>query len=222
MANSEEFVYLTNLGYTGSLADKRVAYYNDLIAGKAVGRDGSVVPPYAGEFIPDIESWSSSSSALQQPASGVLSLSYFTAIRTEAINNITTYTGNTAAAATPTLIRYGVYDVAANDDLTLIASTPNDTTMLSATFTAYSKALSSTWNKVVRKRYAIGVLVVSAAAMPLFVGSNIAGTNVAAVAALAGVAPRRVGRVTAQADLPAFIAAASVTDATYRIGARLT
>lgn len=141
-------------------------------------------------------------------ASGVMELTFFTARKSETVGTLRVRTGNTAAAATPTLIRLGVYTVAANGDGTLIASTPNDTTLLAATFSGYSKALSAGFAKVAGQRYAVGKLVVSAAAMPTFVGKNSLGVVDPTVA------PRLMGSLAAQADLPGTFTDAALTNAT--------
>lgn len=104
--------------------------------------------------------------------SGQIRLSHFTARKTESITQLSVATGSTAAGATPTLIRMGVYSVAGTDgqgDLTLVASTPNDTTLLAAQNTLYTKGLSASWSKVAGQRYAIGIIVVTAATAPTFV-----------------------------------------------------
>lgn len=136
-----------------------------------------------------------------------LRLAYFTAQKTETINNARVATANTAAGATPTLIRIGLYTVAANGDITLVASTANDTTLLATQNTSYTKALSAPYLKVAGRRYAAGLLVVTGATAPTVVGANTAinGTE-------AGLSPKLGGLVSSQSDLPASVAAASVAD----------
>jgi hypothetical protein len=159
-----------------------------------------------GEVVPEVRDLTSS--AIPYPASGGLHVTYFTAARSEPINTVTMWTGSVAAGATPTLCRYGVYAMAANGDLTLIGSTPNDTAMFAATNTAYPKALSATWNKVGGMRYAVGQLVVTAAALPNFHGKQLASTNI--INALVRTHPYTIGRLTSQTDLPANITAGSM------------
>lgn len=141
--------------------------------------------------------------------SGVVYLSYFTADKTESINTLTAFTGSVAAAATPTLCRMGVYSVAANGDLSLLASTANDTTLFAASTTSYPKALSSSFSKVVGQRYAVALIIVSAGTMPNFQGKQLASTN--AINSLVRVAPAIIGRQTGQTDLPSSILAGSLT-----------
>lgn len=134
----------------------------------------------------------------------ILRLSYFTARKTETTTAVRVLSGATAAGATPTLIRVGLYTVSAVGDLTLVASTPNDTALFASPSTAYTKAFSASYAKVAGQRYAVGVLVVTAATAPTLLGS----------AALSGgepsVAPVIAGLVTGQSDLPSPVAAGSV------------
>jgi hypothetical protein len=140
--------------------------------------------------------------------SGDLQLTYFTACKTETVTQLAMYSAGTAAA-TVTLNRWGVYNVAANGDLTLTASTPNDTTLFTATSTRYVKSLSVPWSKVAGNRYAVGFLTV-ATTPPSVYGSTDVSTALADT--VWGRDPRLSGRVTGQTDLPASVAAASVVD----------
>jgi hypothetical protein len=141
-----------------------------------------------------------------------LRLTYFTARKTETITQVRVITGTTAAAATPTLVRFGIYSVAANGDIALIASTPNDTTLLAAVTTAYTKALSVSVGLVAGTRYAFGILVVSAVAMPSYpcLFTNLLNTEF-------GQAPRVCALVGSQTDLPASVVNASITAAALAI-----
>jgi hypothetical protein len=219
MSTAPEFVYLRQIGYTGSLADMRNAYFNDLIVGKT-SPYGADLPPDVGEFTTDISQWSGGGSNVA-PVSGELSLVYFTAKRTETISSVTLYTNAQAAAATPTVCRMGIYDVATNGDLTLNSSTPNDTALFAATSTVYQKNFSSNFNKVAGRRYAAGVLGVNAGAMPFFQGHFIVAMLASAVGSGSGPASRRNGKVTGQADLPASIAAGTVANTHMFVGFRL-
>lgn len=138
-------------------------------------------------------------------ASGSLRMAFFTAGRTETISQIRVISGGTAAGATPTLIRIGVYQVDdATQNLTLVASTPNDTALLAATNTVYTKSLSVPFVKYKGTRYAVGLVIVTAAATPTLVGNN------GAPASEAFVAPH-MAAYSAQTDLPATITDASLT-----------
>lgn len=135
---------------------------------------------------------------------GNLRLTYFTAKSATPRTSSIVTSGGTAAAATPTLVRWGIYSVAANGDLTLAAAIANDTALFATTFTPYTRALTSTWTPVVGARYALGVLVVSGAATPTISGHS------ALSATQCSLAPRLGGVVTGQTDLPASVANASV------------
>lgn len=106
-------------------------------------------------------------------ASGQLRLTYFTAQKTEVTTQVRIYTSGTAAGATPTLCRIGLYVVNPDNSITLVASTANDTTLFAATNTAYTKSWSTPYTKVAGQRYAIGVLVVTAATLPNFAGQGV-------------------------------------------------
>jgi hypothetical protein len=110
--------------------------------------------------------------------------------------------GTTAAGATPTLCRMGIYSVAANGNLTLIASTPNDTTLFATAGARYTRSLSTPFMKQSGQRYAVGLLIVTAAALPTIVGY--AGSS-----AELAESPRIVSYLAGQGDL-----AATITDAT--------
>lgn len=144
-------------------------------------------------------------------ATQTIRLTYFTATKSETYNQIAITSGATAAAATPTLVRIGIYEEASNGDLTLIASTPNDTTLFAAITTAYAKALSAPVSISKGNRYAVGILVVTAVAAPSFYG------NSSLIGSLAGAFPRISSQLTAQADLPASIPTASLSSSAVNI-----
>jgi hypothetical protein len=145
---------------------------------------------------------------------GTLRLTYFTAERTETITKVRTCSGSTAAIGT-TLARVGIYEVAANGDLTLVASSANDTALWSAASTRYSKTLTAPFVKKWNQRYAVGTLVVGATTAPNLQGQ----TNL--LAAECAEPPRLCGSVTAQTDLPATVTAASISDTTIQVYAAL-
>lgn len=133
-------------------------------------------------------------------------LTYFTAYRAFTVNTIAVCTAGTPAGATPTLIRYGLYTADSNGALTaLVASTANDTTLLSAGNTLYAKATSASYTTVVGQRYAGAFLCVTGATVPTLQGASGAAT-------LFSLAPRIAGYVGSQADLPATVAAGSLTN----------
>lgn len=160
---------------------------------------GEMVPRDRNKFVANVATLTT----------GTLALSYFTADKTETITTLTAYTGTTAAAATPTICRMGIYSVAANGNLTLVASTPNDTTLFAAASTSYPKALSVSLSKTAGQRYATGILVVSGTTMPSFHGIQLlADTPMNSILMLA---PAISGRATGQTDLPGSLTAAGVS-----------
>lgn len=140
------------------------------------------------------------SAATSMGGSGSLRLTYFTAAVGGTFTKLRTLTSTPAAGATPTLAKMGIYSVASNGNLTLLAGTANDTTLWSATNTAYERTTTTSYTLVAGQRYALGVLVVTAAAIPSLVGKSSVG-SAAANAELAR-APRRTGSIGSQTDLP--------------------
>ena len=144
-------------------------------------------------------------------STGVLRLSYATCSVATPVTTFNAVQGSTAAGATPTLIRFGLWTAdAAGALLALVASTANDTAlMVGAANTLVTKAASATYTPIVGQRYAFGVLVVTAAAAPTLQGGG-GGSSSAANA----LSPRLHGTVSGQTDLPASLAVGSITAAT--------
>lgn len=140
--------------------------------------------------------------------SGGVHLTYFYGDKTEPINNVYVQSRGTAAGATPTLCRVGIWSEAANGDLTLVAAIANDTSLFAATNTGYTRALTSTFNKVLGARYAAGLLVVSGAALPTVVGPQQQAT--VANSTLNSLPPKLLGFFGGQTDLPNSIPGGSV------------
>ena len=179
----------------GALADAAAATYAPLI-----DNDDFVV----GEGIASRRMANANASM----ASGSLRLTYFTAKKTEAITQVKIVSG-TAAGATPTLVRAGIWTVGPNgvDLLSLVASTANDTSLLSNGSTLYTKALQVTFNKVKGVRYAFGLLVVTGASLPTICSTS-------AISSLFSIDnPAVIGTVAGQTDLPA--SSTAVAGATF-------
>lgn len=151
--------------------------------------------------------------------SQLLRLTYFTALRTEVINNLVTYTSSIAAAATPTLCRGGVYSIDAAGAGTLVASIANDTTLWAAVSTKYTRALSAPFNKVAGQLYALALLCVSGTTIPTTAG-NAANASTASI--IFSELPRLYATLAAQNDLPASYADASLTNIGNSVYARFT
>ena len=140
--------------------------------------------------------------------SGRIQLDYFVAPKTVDCNNIVKYAGSTPqSGAAPTLIKFGVYSVAGNGDLTLIAQTTSDTALFGAAFGQANKAFTAACPFVRGGHYAAASLIVTTGTIP-----NLWGVGVIGAGELA-TAPRLCGQVTGQTDLPSSISAASVAGA---------
>jgi hypothetical protein len=153
-------------------------------------------------------------------ASGTLNLTGFRALNTRGYTQVRIFTGTTAAAATPTLARIGLYSIAADGTATLEAATANDTALFNAANTAFTKTLSSTFNAVAGNNYALGVIVVSGAAVPSFIGVA-QSTSAGFLASLLGAAPKASSVFAGQTDLPASISNANQTPSALNIQAVL-
>jgi hypothetical protein len=133
--------------------------------------------------------------------SGRLCLDFFTADKSFTASKVRARSRGTAAA-TITLIRFGIYTVDGAGDGTLVASTTNDTSLFIATFTQYTKNLTATYDFVAGQRYAAGWLVVATTApvcySPLPIQVN------------PGQPPRLYGDLSGLSDLPATFTDASL------------
>lgn len=145
-----------------------------------------------------------------QIATGQLRLAYFTAKRSETITQIITPCGGNVSG-TPTLIRYGLYSVASNGDLTLVASTASDTSLLAVAGTDYPKALSTNYDKVAGQRYALGVIQVGATNV------SVLGQSTSNSATLNARSPRVSALLSGQTDLPSTIATGSLSTSSLRL-----
>lgn len=194
---------LTNARTPSAHASSHAIGGSDRLRPFAIGAGQDVIPS-AGEMSMPLGAVSNAGCATSNQ---VLRLIFFEAQVTETINNLTVYTGGTAAGATPTLIRMGVWSVNGSDDLTaLLASTANDTSLLASTNTGYTKALSSSWSKVAGTRYAIGLLVVTGATAPQMTGQSVSASGLLSGG---GNLPRVTAALTGQSDLPSTASAGS-------------
>lgn len=142
-----------------------------------------------------------------------LQILFWTAPVSKTVNTMEFAVGGTAAAATPTLARYAIYTLSdptamgAALALTLAASTANDTTLFATQNTPYPKALTAPYTINAGQRYGLGVLVVSAAAMPTLIASA-ANVNIAFVQTSV---PQMGTQVSSQSDLPATTVATNAS-----------
>lgn len=138
--------------------------------------------------------------------SGVVRLAYFVAHRTATVTAIRIPSGSTAAGATPTLVRFGLYSVDSSGNLTLMSSTASDTSMFAASLTAYTKSLTSSQTVLAGQQYAIGAIVVTSATAPSVTGGNVTcGTENQQT-------PYVSANLTGQTDLPSSITVGSLSN----------
>lgn len=129
---------------------------------------------------------------------GTMRVGYFEATKTETVTKVRILTGGSIPTGV-TLMRVGVFSVADDETLTLIASTPSDTALLAATNTAYTKNLSASFVKRAGQRYAVGLLAVYSGGSLQVPGQSMAG----GISTEAALSPRLAAAVSALADLPA-------------------
>jgi len=140
-------------------------------------------------------------------------LVYFTAKKSFTTTQVRVLGGTTAAAATPTLIENGLFEINAAGDGTRVAVTGNDTSLFSVASTTHTRLwLASSYNMIIGQRYALSWLVVSTVALPTFVGLILA----AAAVTEFSLPPRITGAVSSQAATPTSFTAASVVAITNR------
>jgi len=141
--------------------------------------------------------------------SGLLKLSYFKAKKTETCTQIRMWTTGTAAGATPTLCRAGVFSVASNGTLTLTASIANDTTLFAGQNTAYTRSFSGgNLSKVAGQWYAVGIIVVTGAAAPTLLGQALGNS---AISTEFFEAPKVMAALSGQTDLTSPITVGSLS-----------
>lgn len=146
--------------------------------------------------------------------SGLLKLAYFKAKKTETITQLRMFTTGTAAGATPTLCRAGVYSVAANGDLTLAASIANDTTLFAGQNTSYTRSFSGgNLSKLAGQWYAVGIIVVTGAAAPTLLGQALGNSTIGVEMF---VAPPLCAAFSSQTDLTSPITFASLSSQVSR------
>jgi hypothetical protein len=139
--------------------------------------------------------------------SGTVRFTYFQAEKSETVTQIKSVTDGTAAAATPTIARMGVYSIDGAGNLTLITSSANDTALWNATSSPFTKALGggTGYAKVAGTWYAIGDIIVTAVATPTLAGTQ------HQVGSIMQTAPRLTAAFAGQTDLPSSVAVGSLT-----------
>ena len=134
------------------------------------------------------------------PTSGRLNLMYFVADKSFTATKVRSTSRGTVCSAL-TRCRYGVWEIDGSGNGTLVASTPDDTSLFAATFTTYAKNFSASVDIVGGRTYAAGWLITGT--IGVFYGSAVTG-------AIAQFPPRTVGDITT-ADLPASFTDAGVS-----------
>lgn len=161
--------------------------------------------PTQGECVPNRSLIATGSGT---PTTGVMIGGCFTAEKTETISNVTIYSGSAYSGGTPTLIKVGIFTVNNDGSGTLVGVTPNDTTMLAAGNTAYSKALVASFQKIAGQRYFAAVLVIqSAGTLPTLIGKVIN----TATASLYVATPALSFAVSGQTDIPSSLTAGQLS-----------
>lgn len=181
--------------------------------------DGATAP-FARQD-PQLDVWSSAGqetiTRFQATVTSAVTLSnqamrttYFTARSSFTSTQVRTFSGSTAAGATPTLCRVGLYIAQADGTLSsLAASIVNDTTLWASTTTAYDRSWSSPVAIVRGQRYGISCLCVTGATAPTMPGTNvIMGGSYAAETIRS---PALASSIASQADLPASVAVGSLS-----------
>lgn len=182
--------------------------------------DRKSIPGFPGEALPAVgDYWSTNALEVGEETiprvvgatsnvamtSGMLRIAYLTARKAETATQIRLFTATTAAVSA-TLIRAGVWTADLDGALlALVASTPNDTTIMGSAFTTYAKAFSAGFSKVIGQRYAVGLLTVTTVTAP-----TVPSSGGSTPAPEAGFRPRICGTISSLADLPATAAAGTV------------
>lgn len=144
------------------------------------------------------------------PTSGQVWLLGFTARKRKTVTSMTIGSGAVAAGATPTLCRFGVYDVDEGDNLSNLNAVANDTSLLASVGTGYTRNLAQAKEFVPGNRYAAAFIIVTAAALPNIIAGSATGVSTTMSNAQNVLAPFVMARVAAQADLAASYSAASL------------
>lgn len=140
----------------------------------------------------------------------VVRLGYFVPRETRRVTTLGIDVG-TAAGATPTYGAIGLYTVAENGDLTLVAQTTNDTTLFD-TLGKTERAISvGAWTLIEGRFYALGVLCMTGASAPVIAGSSVGNADINALD------PRLCATTGGSGSaLPSSVVAASISDTTAR------
>ena len=172
-------------------------------------QDFSLRQPTSGFFFPPIETLSGNGCTMSTQQ---LNLTVFQAEQTMLVSNITVQNGNTAAGATPSLIRVGLYSVSGTTATQLCVCT-SDTSKLAAAYTAYTFPMTAPAVVTRGTTYFAAALVVTAAAAPTLLARPAAAVGNATYDSLFG-SGYRSGAIAGQADLPATFTTTNIAGPT--------
>lgn len=147
-------------------------------------------------------------------SNGNFRATYFTCRKSKtitAIRTLVTSTNQTGA----TLCRIGLYTADSSDNLTLVASTTNDTNLWNTASATVDKSLTSSYAVVRGVRYAVGFLVVGSSQAPTLGSFSVVNS------ALGATSPRMGCLVGSQTDLPSSVSVGSMTGANVLFWAAL-
>ncbi len=183
-------------------------------AGPAIVTPSTLVPVATG--MSNMPRVLANTNSVSIGASQSMRLTSLVSDRSMLVTNIVYRTGGTPAGATPSLIKYALFSVAANGDITKLGVTANNTGLLVAANTEYPQALLTPVEIYPGQLLMTAILVVTAAGLPTFQGITFTGQ------ALIAKAPRQAAAVSSQADIPDFVAAGSVGDSLSAMYVELT
>lgn len=143
--------------------------------------------------------------------SGLIEMAYFTGVYQAPVTTAWCQMGNTGIESGPTIVRFGLYRVDHSSHLcTLVASTPNDTSLGSDTDSPVSKALSAAYFIEPGQLYAACFFRYSPGKAP-----GKMQVHVLADGGLNAIWPFVSKQVSGQTDLPATIADAALSNVAW-------
>lgn len=143
-------------------------------------------------------------SATVPATSGAMRWGFFTAQDASVISKITVQGGTTAAAATPTLVRCGLYTWVPGVGMTLVASSASNTAAFAVASTETDFALTTPFQLTAGQRYAVALLVVTTVTAPTYYGTT------ASLGLANSHEPRMSGTTTGQTDLPSTVSPGAI------------
>lgn len=141
---------------------------------------------------------------------GSLRLTFFTARKTETYTQLKTYCGSTAASATPTLCKMGMYRLESNGDVTRIAQTANDTSLWSVAGNEFTKQTEASFTLTSGIRYALATLQVTSGTPATLAGMSLTNTIIGSTSPV-------MCKLSTQSDLPSSITASGQTQTGVRV-----